>query len=75
MSNEVRNFLRRCYSFFLKKFKRNQYVADKFNFNIARLEANTAKNAIKRYKQNMMNKLSKDNLDFKTFCKLSKLFG
>ena len=69
---EVRYFFRRRDSFF-KKFKRTQSLAGKLNFNIARREANTAKrNAIKRYEQEMIDNLSKDNLDVKTFWKLSK---
>ena len=72
MSNEVRYFFRRRNRFF-KKFKRTQSIADKLNFNIARREANIAKrNAIKRYEQKMISNLSKDNLDVKTFWKLSK---
>ena len=58
---------------FFKKFKRTQSIADKLNLNIARREANIAKrNAIKRYEQKMISNLSKDNLDVKTFWKLSK---
>ena len=63
MSNEVRYFFRRRDRFF-KKFKRTQSATDKLNFNIARREANTAKrNAIKRYEQKLVNKLSQDHLD------------
>ena len=69
----------RCVTFFadeigcLKKNKRTQSATDKLNFNIARREANTAKrNAIKRYEQKLVNKLSQDHLDVKTFWKLSK---
>ena len=59
--------------FFLKKNKRTQSANDKLNFNIARREANTAKrHAIKRYEQKLVNKLSQDHLDVKTFWKLSK---
>ena len=72
MSNEVRYFFRRRDSFFLK-FKRTQSATDQLNFNIARREANTAKrNAIKRCEQKLVNKLSQDHLDVKTFWKLSK---
>ena len=72
MSHEVRYFFRRRDRFF-KKFKRKQTTTDKLNFNIARREANTAKrNAIKRYEQKLVNKLSQDHLDVKTFWKLSK---
>ena len=52
--------------FFFKKNinKRTQSATDKLNFHIARREANTAKrNAIKRYEQKLMNKLSQDHLD------------
>ena len=69
----------RCVTFFadeigfFKKFKRTQSATDKLNFNIARREANTAKrNAIKRCEQKLVNKLSQDHLDVKTFWKLSK---
>ena len=59
--------------FFFFKFKRTQSATDKLNFNIARREANTAKrNAIKRCEQKLVNKLSQDHLDVKTFWKLSK---
>ena len=68
----MRYFFRRRDRFF-KKFKRTQSATDKLNFNIARREANTAKrNAIKRYEQKLVNKLSQDHLDVKTFLKLSE---
>ena len=51
---------------FFKKFKRTHSAIDKLNFNIARREANTAKrNAIKRYEQKLVNKLSQDRSDVK----------
>ena len=69
----------RCVTFFadeigfLKFFKRTQSATDKLNFNIACHEANTAKrNAIKRYEQKLVSKLSQDHSDVKTFWKLSK---
>ena len=71
MSNEVRYFFRRRDRIFIK-FKRTQSATDKLNFNIARREANTAKNAIKRYEQKLVNKLSQDHLDVITFWKLSE---
>ena len=52
--------------FFFKKNKRTQSATDKLNFHIARREANTAKrNAIKRYEQKLINKISQDHLDVK----------
>ena len=69
----------RCVTFFVDeigfffKFKRTQSATDKLNLHIARREANNAKrNAIKRYEQKLVNKLSQDHLDVKTFWKLSK---
>ena len=59
----------RCVTFFadeivfFKKIKRTQSATDKLNFNIARREANTAKrNAIKRYEQKLVYKLSQDHI-------------
>ena len=72
MSNEMRYFFSQTRLFFFK-IKRTQSATDKLNFNIARREANNAKrNAIKRYEQKLVNKLSQDHLDVKTFWKLSK---
>ena len=71
MPNDVRYFFRRRDRFFC--IKRTQSATDKLNFHIERREANTAKrNAIKRYEQKLINKLSQDHLDVKTFWKLSK---
>ena len=75
ISNECRM---RCVTFFVDEigfFKnlKEQSATDKLNFNIAGREANTAKrNAIKRVEQKLVNKLSQDHLDVKTFWKLSK---
>ena len=72
MCNEVRFFLRktdRCF----KGFKRTLSTQDKFNFYLARREANRAiRNAKKRFETKVVDSLSDPNLNIRNFWKLSK---
>ena len=72
MCNEGRFFLRkrdRCF----KRFKRTLSTQDKFNFYLARREANRAiRNAKKRFKTKVVDSLSDPKLNIINFLKLSK---
>lgn len=72
MSNEVRRAFRNRDREF-KRYKRVQSDTNKFRFQLARRDANRLKReAIQRYEQNIVDKLSNPNLDPKKFWSLSK---
>ena len=72
MCNEVRVFLRKRDRLF-KRYKRTLSAQDKFNFYLARREANRAiRNAEKRYESKVVESLSDPNLNIRNFWKISK---
>ena len=72
MCNEVRLFLRKRDRLF-KRYKRTRSAQDKFNFYLARREANRAiRNAKKRYETMVVETLSDPNLTIRHFWKISK---
>ena len=72
MCNEVRVFLRKRDRLF-KRYKRTLSAQDKFNFYLARREANRAiRNAKKRYESKVVESLSDPNLNIRNFWKISK---
>ena len=72
MCNEVRLFLRKRDRLF-KRYKRTLSAQDKFNFYLARREANRAiRNAKKRYQTKVVDSLSDPNLNIRNFWKISK---
>ena len=72
LCNEVRVFLRKRDRLF-KRYKRTLSAQDKFNFYLARREANRAiRNAKKSYESKVVEFLSDPNLNIRNFWKISK---